>query len=65
MKNKPSLIIYALIGSTFAGLSVFTNLFEIVRFESIFSHMGQFIGVLISASILISITKSIIKELWN
>lgn len=63
MKIKLSYIIYAVIGTVFAVLSVFTTVFEQLKFETIFSHFGEFMGLLISATIIISIVKSLIKEL--
>ncbi|MGT2649436.1 hypothetical protein ACVRWB_02545 [Streptococcus troglodytae] len=65
MKNKISFFIYAAIGAIFAGLSLFTTIFETLHFEVIFSHLGLMIGLLISASVLIGIAKSFIKELTN
>ena len=65
MKIKTSYLIYAVIGTVFAGLSMFTDIFE----KGIFSNLGMIIGLSISAYILITMAKSfidlVIKELKN
>lgn len=61
MKIKISYIVYVVIATIFAGLSIFTDIFETLHFEAIFSHLG----LLIAASVLIGITKSLIKELTD
>jgi len=67
MKIKTSYLIYAVIGTVFAGLSMFTDIFEKGNFEAIFSNLGMIIGLSISAYILITMAKSfidlVIKEL--
>ena len=69
MKIKTSYLIYAVIGTVFAGLSMFTDIFEKGNFEAIFSNLGLIIGLSISAYILITMAKSfidlVIKELKN
>ena len=40
MKIKTSYLIYAVIGTVFAGLSMFTDIFEKGNFEAIFSNLG-------------------------
>ena len=69
MKIKTSYLIYAVIGTVFAGLSMFTDIFEKGNFEAIFSNLGMIIGLSISAYILITMAKSfidlVIKELKN
>ena len=69
MKMKTSYLIYAVIGTVFAGLSMFTDIFEKGNFEAIFSNLGMIIGLSISAYILITMAKSfidlVIKELKN
>lgn len=69
MKIKTSYLIYAVIGTVFAGLSMFTDIFERGNFEVIFSNLGMIIGLSISAYILITMAKSfidlVIKELKN
>ena len=69
MKIKTSYLIYAVIGTVFAGLSMFTDFFEKGNFEAIFSNLGMIIGLAISAYILITMAKSfidlVIKELKN
>ena len=69
MKIKTSYIIYAVIATVFAGLSMFTDIFEKGNFEAIFSNLGMIIGLSISAYILITMAKSfidlVIKELKN
>ena len=66
MKIKTSYLIYAVIGTVFAGLSMFTDFFEKGNFEAIFSNLGMIIGLSI---ILITMAKSfidlVIKELKN
>ena len=51
MKIKTSYLIYAVIGTIFAGLSMFTDIFERGNFEAIFSNLGMIIGLSISAYI--------------
>ena len=46
MKIKTSYLIYAVIGTVFAGLSMFTDIFEKGNFEAIFSNLGMIIGCL-------------------
>ena len=58
MKIKISYIVYVVIATIFAGLSIFTDIFET-------SHLGLLIGLLIAASVLIGIAKSLIKELTD
>ena len=57
------------IKTVFAGLSMFTDIFEKGNFEAIFSNLGMIIGLSISAYILITMAKSfidlVIKELKN
>ena len=69
MKIKTSYLIYAVIGTVFAGLSMFTDIFEKGNFEAIFSNLGMIIGLSISAYSLITMAKSfidlVIKELKN
>ena len=57
MKIKTSYLIYAVIGTVFAGLSMFT--------EAIFSNLGMIIGLSISAYILITMAKSFIDLVIN
>ena len=63
MKIKTSYLIYAVIGTIFAGLSMFTDIFERGNFEAIFSHLGMLIGF--SAYILITMAKSFIDLVIN
>ena len=65
MKIKTSYLIYAVIGTVFAGLSMFTDIFEKGNFEAIFSHLGMLIGLSISAYILITMAKSFIDLVIN
>lgn len=65
MKSKISYIVYVVIATIVAGLSIFTDIFETLHFEAIFSHLGLMIGLLIAASVLIGIAKSLIKELTD
>lgn len=65
MKIKTSYLIYAIIGTVFAGLSMFTDIFEKGNFEAIFSHLGMIIGLSISAYILITMAKSFIDLVIN
>lgn len=65
MKIKTSCLIYAVIATVFAGLSMFTDIFEKVNFEAIFSHLGMLIGLSISACILITMAKSFIDLVIN
>ena len=65
MKIKTSYLIYAVIGTIFAGLSMFTDIFERGNFEAIFSHLGMIIGLSISAYILITMAKSFIDLVIN
>ncbi|MGT2836147.1 hypothetical protein [Streptococcus macacae] len=65
MKIKITYAIYALIAIIFAGLSIFTDIFEKYHFEAVFSHLGLFIGLLISAFVLINLAKFFIKELTD
>ena len=65
MKIKTSYLIYAVIGTIFAGLSMFTDIFEKGNFEAIFSHLGMLISLSISAYILITMTKSFIDPVIN
>ena len=62
MKIKTSYLIYAVIGTVFAGLSMF---FEKGNFEAIFSNLGMIIGLSISAYILITMAKSFIDLVIN
>jgi len=48
MKIKTSYLIYAVIGTVFAGLSMFTDIFEKGNFEAIFSNLGMIIGFFFS-----------------
>ena len=43
MKIKTSYLIYAVIGTVFAGLSMFTDILK-RNFEAIFSNLGMIIG---------------------
>lgn len=63
MKHKTSVMIYGIIASVFAGLSLFTDIFETFNVEVFFSWMGYLIGGLISLSVLIGMVKSLLKEL--
>lgn len=63
MKIKVSDIIYTFIGVVCVALSVFPTVFEQLEIETVFSYFGEFIGLLISAIVLISIAKSLIEEL--
>jgi len=45
--------------------SMFTDIFEKVNFEAIFSHLGMIIGLSISAYILITMAKSFIDLVIN
>lgn len=65
MKIKTSYLIYAVIGTIFAGLSMFTDIFEKGNFEAIFSHLGMLISLSISAYILITMAKSFIDPVIN
>ena len=65
MKIKTSYLIYAVIGTVFAGLSMFTDIFEKGNFEAIFSNLGMIIGLSISAYILITMAKSFINLVIN
>ena len=65
MKIKTSYLIYAVIGTVFAGLSMFTDIFEKGNFEAIFSNLGMIIGLSISAYILITMAKSFIDLVIN
>ena len=65
MKIKTSYLIYAVIGTIFAGLSMFTDIFEKGNFEAIFSNLGMIIGLSISAYILITMAKSFIDLVIN
>ena len=65
MKIKTSYLIYAIIGTVFAGLSMFTDIFEKGNFEAIFSNLGMIIGLSISAYILITMAKSFIDLVIN
>ena len=62
---KTSYLIYAVIGTIFAGLSMFTDIFEKGNFEAIFSNLGMIIGLSISAYILITMAKSFIDLVIN
>ncbi len=62
MKNKTSLIIYAVIATGFCLMS-FTNFFDTFHLENFFSHLGALIGLSIAALVLITMDKSIIEEL--
>ena len=44
MKIKTSYLVYAVIATVFAGLSMFTDIFEKGNFEAIFSNLGMIIG---------------------
>lgn len=44
MKHKTSVMIYGIIASVFAGLSLFTDIFETFNTEVLFSWMGYLIG---------------------
>ncbi len=49
MKIKTSYLIYAVIGTVFAGLSMFTNIFEKGNFEAILITMAKsFIDLVIN-----------------
>lgn len=65
MKHKTSVMIYGIIASVFAGLSLFTDIFETFNVEVLFSWMGYLIGGLISLSVLIGMVKSLLKELLD
>ncbi|MDY4001589.1 hypothetical protein [Streptococcus orisratti] len=65
MKHKTSVMIYGIIASVFAGLSLFTDIFETFNVEVFFSWMGYLIGGLISLSVLIGMVKSLLKELLD
>ena len=65
MKIKTSYLIYAVIGTVFAGLSMFTDIFEKGNFEAIFSNLGMIIGLSISAYILITMAKRFINLVIN
>ena len=65
MKHKTSVMIYGIIASVFAGLSLFTDIFETFNAEVLFSWMGYLIGRLISLSVLIGMVKSLLKELLD
>ncbi len=65
MKHKTSVMIYGIIASVFAGLSLFTDIFETFNTEVLFSWMGYLIGGLISLSVLIGMVKSLLKELLD
>ena len=65
MKIKTSYLIYAVIATVFAGLSMFTDIFEKGNFEAIFSNLGMIIGLSISAYILITMAKSFIDLVIN
>lgn len=65
MKHKTSVMIYGIIASVFAGLSLFTDIFEIFNVEVLFSWMGYLIGELISLSVLIGMVRSLLKELLD
>lgn len=65
MKHKNSVMIYGIIASVFAGLSLFTDIFETFNVEVFFSSMGYLIGGLISLSVLIGMVKSLLKELLD
>lgn len=62
MKNKTSLIIYAVIATGFCLLS-FTNFFESFHLEHFFSHLGALIGLCIATLVLVTMAKSIIEEI--
>ena len=61
MKIKTSYLVYAVIATVFAGLSMFTDIFEKGNFEAIFSNLGM----IISAYILITMAKSFIDLVIN
>lgn len=65
MKIKTSYLVYAVIATVFAGLSMFTDIFEKGNFEAIFSNLGMIIGLSISAYILITMAKSFIDLVIN
>ena len=65
MKIKTSYLIYAVIATVFAGLSMFTDIFEKGNFEAIFSNLGMIIGLSISAYIIITMAKSFIDLVIN
>lgn len=65
MKHKTSVMIYGIIASVFAVLSLFTDIFETFNAEVLFSWMGYLIGGLISLSVLIGMVKSLLKELLD
>ena len=65
MKIKTSYLIYAVIATVFAGLSMVTDIFEKGNFEAIFSNLGMIIGLSISAYILITMAKSFIDLVIN
>ena len=65
MKIKISYIVYVLIATIFAGYSILTDIKETIHYQAIYSHLGLMIGLLIAASVLIGITKSLIKELTD
>ena len=65
MKIKTSYLIYAVIAIIFAGLSMFTDIFEKGNFEAIFSNLGMIISLSISAYILITMAKSFIDLVIN
>ena len=48
MKIKTSYLIYAVIATVFAGLSMVTDIFEKGNFEAIFSNLGMIIGLYLS-----------------
>ena len=50
MKIKTSYLIYAVIATVFAGLSMVTDIFEKGNFEAIFSNLGMIIGLSILAT---------------
>ena len=62
MKNKSSIIIYAVIAAIFSGLSLFTDVFDHLRIDTIFSHFGLLLGLAISASVLLNIAKGFIQS---
>ena len=64
MKIKTSYLVYAVIATVFAGLSMFTDIFEKGNFEAIFSNLGMIIGLSISAYI-ITMAKSFIDLVIN
>ena len=57
MKIKTSYLIYAVIGTVFAGLSMFIDILEKGNFEAIFSNLGMIIGLHIPFPILITMAK--------